>query len=121
MRARALHRLAGLAMILPFLGWAITGAVFFFKPGYAGAYESLQPRTYPMGESLSLRADPSWLEARYLRTTLGDHLLVRTADGWSHLDPASLQARPLPDDDQVRALLADAFSKNPERYGQISS
>ncbi|HVF91475.1 MAG TPA: hypothetical protein VNH22_15530 [Blastocatellia bacterium] len=108
-------------MILPFIGWAITGAVFFFKPGYAGAYEYLQPRTYPMGEGLSLRADSSWLEVRYLRTILGDHLLVRTEDGWSHLDPASLRARSLPGDDQVRALLADAFSKNPERYGRVSS
>ena len=121
MIARKLHRIAGLLMMIPFLAWAITGAIFFFKPGYASAYETLQPKTYPMEGDVVLKADPSWLEARCMRTVLGDHLLVRTGGGWSQLDPRSLQARALPDDDQMRVLLGDAFSKNPERYGRIAS
>ena len=44
MRARILHRIIGIALLLPFFGWAITGMVFFIKPGYAGAYEILTPR-----------------------------------------------------------------------------
>jgi uncharacterized iron-regulated membrane protein len=44
MRVRNLHRIIGIALLLPFFGWAITGMVFFIKPGYAGAYEILTPR-----------------------------------------------------------------------------
>ena len=46
MKTRALHRVIGLVMLLPMTGWAITGAVFFLKPGYQGAYEILPVKTY---------------------------------------------------------------------------
>ncbi|MGH9802921.1 MAG: hypothetical protein ACRD82_21345, partial [Blastocatellia bacterium] len=93
-RTRKLHRVVGLVMLLPLFGWAITGFVFFVKPGYEGAYELLQPKTYPMdGGNIALTADPSWLEFRYFKTVLGNHLIVRTAQGWQHLDPATLAVR----------------------------
>ena len=40
MKIRKLHRIIGLILLLPFFGWAITGFIFFLKPGYAGAIKS---------------------------------------------------------------------------------
>ncbi|MFN0111494.1 MAG: PepSY domain-containing protein [Blastocatellia bacterium] len=122
MNVRKLHRFIGLVMLLPFFGWAITGFIFFVKPGYDGAYELLQPKTYAMDEgNVVLKADPSWLEFRCFKTILGNHLIVRTAQGWQHLDPATLSAKPKPIEDEIKRLLLDAFSANPERYGQVSA
>ncbi|MGH9831874.1 MAG: PepSY domain-containing protein [Blastocatellia bacterium] len=119
---RKLHRIVGLVMLLPFFGWAITGFVFFVKPGYEGAYELLQPKTYPMdGEKIALTPNPTWLELRCFRTILGNHLIVRTEQGWQHLDPATSAVRAKPTDDEIKKLLLDAFSANPGRYGQIST
>ena len=121
MRARILHRIIGIALLLPFFGWAVTGLVFFIKPGYAGAYEILSPKTYPLNEGISINPHPDWLEVRCFRTILGSHLLVRTNAGWSHLDPKSLQPKGAPTDDELKRLLTDAFSANPQRYGNIST
>jgi hypothetical protein len=118
MRARTFHRAIGLAMLLPFLGWIVTGFVFFIKPGYQQAYESLQPRLYPLTGNLSIKADPEWLEFRFVRTILGDHLIARTAEGWIHLDPATMRERDFPGEDEIRRLLDDAISINPQRYGR---
>lgn len=120
MRARKLHRTIGVILLLPFLGWAITGLVFFVKPGYAAAYEVLSPRTYPLTGALPINPDPGWLEFRSLRTVLGDHLLVRTGSGWQHLNPVNKQPRPKPSENEIKLLLKDAFSVNPPRYGTIS-
>jgi hypothetical protein len=119
MKTRSLHRIIGVIMLLPFFGWAITGAIFFLKPGYAGAYDSLQVKSYPLESETRVRADPSWLEVRLLKTTLGGHLLVRTAQGWQHLEPQTLMPKPAPGEEEMRSLLNDAFSVNPQRYGQI--
>jgi hypothetical protein len=120
MKTRALHRIIGLVMLLPLTGWAITGAVFFFKPGYGDAYALLQVKTYPLEPNIALQADPSWLEVRLVKTILGEHLLARTSNGWLHLDPRSLEPKPEPSTDEVRALVTDAVSANPDRYGRIS-
>ena len=48
-------------MLLPFVGWALTGAVFFIKPGYAGAYELLAVRTYPLDDNMPVRIQ-AWRE-----------------------------------------------------------
>lgn len=121
MKARALHRILGLVMLLPLIGWAITGSIFFLKPGYAGAYDTPQVKTYPLETKVALAPDRSWLEFRYVKTTLGEHLLARTEQGWQHLDPHSLQPKPAPTEDETRALLADALATNPSRYGHITS
>lgn len=120
-KARKLHRVIGLVMLLPLFGWAVTGFVFFVKPGYEGAYELLQPKTYPMdGEKIAVTPNASWLEFRCFKTILGNHLLVRTSQGWQHLDPATLSVKSKPTEDEIKQLLLDAFSVNPERYGQIA-
>jgi hypothetical protein len=121
MTTRALHRVAGIVMLLPLTGWAVTGAVFFLKPGYAGAYELLQVKTYPLAASIALETDPSWTEARIVKTILGEHLLARTSRGWIHLDPHSRQPWTDPTADEVSELVTDAFSANPQRYGRVAS
>ena len=107
------------------VGWAVTGFIFFVKPGYGGAYESLTVRTYPLERASSIglggQAVPgTWLEYRVFRTILGDHLVVRTAAGWHQVDPRTLQPVAAPSDDQVRRLVSDAFAANPQRYGSIA-
>jgi hypothetical protein len=119
MTVRRLHRTLGLVMLLPFVGWAATGIVFFTKPGYGAAYDALAVKTYPLDRPFTVQPDPAWREVRYLRTILGDHLIVRTAKGWTQLDPATLQPAAPPGPDDVRRLIADAFTANPNRYGRI--
>ena len=117
---RTLHRILGLVMLLPLVGWAITGAVFFVKPGYTGAYEQLAIRTYPLDDNLPVRIQ-AWREARLVKTILGAHLLARTDAGWVHLDPATLRIAPVPNQDKLRLLFEDAFSANPDRYGRVAT
>ena len=107
-------------LVLPMVGWAVTGFVFFVKPGYGGAYESLAVKTYPLEAGQSVKTAPEWLEYRGLKTILGHHLLVRTAVEWHHLNPGTLQPAAAPSDDEVRRLVTDAFSANPQRYGNIT-
>jgi hypothetical protein len=121
MTPRTIHRALGITMVLPLLAWAVTGAIFFIKPGYGGAYESLAIRTYPLTAPVSLPAAADWREVRYLKTVLGDHLIARTESGWKQLDPVTLQERSAPTDADIRALVSDAFTANPERYGQIAT
>ena len=121
MRTRTVHRVIGIILLIPFVGWAITGLVFFIKPGYTGAYEVLTPKFYPINNQVLISQDPNWLEVRYLRTILGDHLLVRTDSGWMNLNPNDRRARSAATDDETRRLVQDAFSMNPKRYGQIVS
>jgi hypothetical protein len=121
MTVRALHRVVGLVMLLPFVGWAVTGAIFFIKPGYGGAYEPLAVKTYPLGAHLAIDPPASWLEVRYVRTTLGDHVLARTSAGWRQFDAHTLEPRPAPASSDVRALVTDAVTANPARYGRIVS
>ena len=121
MRARTLHRVIGIVLLLPFLGWAVTGLVFFLKPGYAGAYEILSPKTYPLDGAASISPEPGWLEYRYFRTVLGDHLIARTDKGWLHLNPMNRQPRSKLTEAEIELLLKDAFTVNPQRYGDIST
>lgn len=121
MTVRKLHRVLGLVMLLPLFGWAITGLVFFLKPGYAGAYELLQLKTYPLAQPFTVTPQPSWLEFRCLKTILGSHLLVRTAQGWQQLDPVTLTMRVRPSDEEIGKLWQDAFTANPSRYGTVAT
>ena len=121
MNVRKSHRIIGVALLLPFFGWALTGLVFFLKPGYAGAYEVLSPKYYALDQTLTINPDPAWLEFRCFKTVLGNHLIARTADGWLHLDPRNMRPRSLPTEDEIRLLLTDAFSAHPQRYGNITT
>jgi hypothetical protein len=119
MTVRRLHRVIGVAMLLPFAGWAMTGFVFFVKPGYGGAYEALTIKTYPLEHAVTIAPRPDWREFRVLRTVLGTHLLVRTDAGWQHLRADTLQPAAAPDPSAVRTLIGDAFADNPARYGHV--
>jgi hypothetical protein len=121
MTIRAMHRLVGIVLLLPFFAWALTGFIFFIKPGYSNAYDVLSPRTYPLAQAGSIKFDSGWRDFRYVRTILGDHLIVSTDQGWVQLDPTTRQPRNLPDSADLRRLLNDAFSANPTRYGNITS
>ncbi len=127
MNIRKYHRLIGIIMLTPLIAWTLTGLFFLIQPGYGAAYEMLQPRTYPLTGALesplsgaqAVPATESWSEFRYLRTVLGDHLLVRTEQGWQHLHPDTLQPWPLPDADTQLALVTDAVARNSQRYGDV--
>jgi len=120
MTVRRLHRIIGIAMLLPFVAWAITGFVFFLKPGYGGAYEPLTVKTYPFDHHpLTIAPRPDWREFRVIRTVLGTHLLVRGDDGWRNLDAESLEPALPPDEAKLRTLIGDAFADKTERYGRV--
>ncbi|MBU2985145.1 hypothetical protein KO528_07270 [Saccharophagus degradans] len=118
MKTRKIHRVIGMVLILPLVGWLVTGMVFLIKPGYAGAYEQLSPKYYALGER-TFPTKPDWFEVRLVKTILGEHLLVKAADGWVHLDPGSLNPMPAPSELNASKLLLDAVSHNPQRYGTI--
>ena len=121
MSLRKLHTIIGLTLLIPFACWVITAMVFYIKPGYNQAYEFLQVKMYPLEGQFSAVGDTSWLEVRYKRTILGNHMFVRALDGWKHLDPITLQPKEKPSHDDIRKLLMDAFSANPARYGEVAS
>ncbi len=115
------HRAFGIILLIPFLAWAVTGFIFFIKPGYGAAYETLVAKTYPLDAQTVVRSDPAWLEYRVLKTILGTHLITKDSNGWHHLDVATMQPRSQPSHDELKLLLNDAFTANPERYGRVAS
>ncbi len=146
MNHRKYHRIVGIIMLTPLIAWALTGLVFLIQPGYGGAYEMLSPRSYsftdkaftdkayteaalpevaltavPLANAQTLSAAQEWSELRYLRTILGEHLLARGDQGWQHLDPRTLEEFPMPQEQAVRSLVADAIAHNPQRYGEVEA
>ncbi|GHA09739.1 hypothetical protein UN63_02720 [Oceanisphaera arctica] len=120
-KTRRIHRLLGLLLLLPLLGWAITGMVFFIKPGYEGAYEQLAVKTYPLQQTALVSPKTDWQQVRLVRTVLGEHLLVKSQGRSLHLQPGSQAPFVLPDEVQLRLLLQDAMAANPARYGEIET
>lgn len=118
-RARHWHKLIGLIVLLPLLGWVTTGAVFLLKPGYDGAYEQLKIKTYPMQRPLNLAWIKGWQEVRVVKSILGYHLLVSDDQRCHQLDAMALTPRPLPDIDAQLRLMQDAISHAPQRYGNL--
>lgn len=119
MKLREQHKLLGIALLLPFIAWSATGLFFLLRPAYEEAYAQLAVKQYPLEQRLSVTPQPDWREVRWLRSVLGTHLLVRRDTGWTQLDPETLQERPWPDDDSLRRLVTDAFTANPDRYGNL--
>lgn len=118
--SRRWHRRLGIALLLPFCGWAATGLVFFLKPGYAGAYAQLEPHWLALAPAAAaVEARAGWLETRHLRTVLGDHLLVRTATGHLHLRADDGAPFPEPSPSELARLVADAIRVDSQRYGEL--
>ncbi|NVJ58823.1 MAG: PepSY domain-containing protein [Gammaproteobacteria bacterium] len=124
LKIRKLHRYLGLIMLLPMICWAITGTIFFIKPGYKNAYEMLKVKTYPLEQSITIPEHSSWQEVRVVKTILGLHLLVRS-DGpqqkTMHLKADTLEPWLKPKEADIKRLIEDAFTGNQERYGVIES
>ncbi|MBV1909425.1 MAG: hypothetical protein KUG78_08885 [Kangiellaceae bacterium] len=116
---KKIHKKLGLILLLPFVCWTVTGVFFFIKPGYQQAYQSLAIKSYPLDTAIGIPDDSSWNEVRLINTILGTHLLVRTGDNWQQLDPKSLRQRAVPNESEVRQLVADAISEDKSRYGEI--
>jgi PepSY-associated TM region len=119
MNLRKIHKVVGVVLVIPLLGWALTGIVFLTKPGYEGAYEQLAIKTYPLEQTFSLTPVVNWHEARLLRTVLGYHLLLAENGRTVHLDPRSFEARRLPSDADIKRLVYDAIGANSKRYGEL--
>jgi len=118
-KLREQHKYLGIVLLLPFIAWSATGVFFLVRPRYEEAYEPLAVREYPLEQPLALPARADWKEVRWLRSTLGPHLLVLRDTGWVQLDPATLQERPWPDNASLRQLAVDAMTAHPERYGEL--
>ena len=119
MLSRSFHKYLGLVMLVPLFGWASTGLVFVFKPGYEGAYEMLTLKTYPLQHAFSVQPESDWDEVRIVRSVLGNHLLVKMQGTPLHLNPASLSPAPIPGSAELRLLFEDAIGSNTKRYGTV--
>ncbi|MDF3126436.1 PepSY domain-containing protein [Rheinheimera sp. 1928-s] len=115
---RRVHRFLGWCLILPFFIWAVTGLIFFIKPGYQAAFSYLTIKTYPISSAVQINPQPDWQEVKLLQSVLGVHLLVKQADGWQQLNPQDFTVRSLPEEDELQLLIKDAISVDPQRYGQ---
>lgn len=124
---RKTHRAIGWIMLLPFIAWSATAVFFLLRPAYDQAYAPLPVRTYslvgsvsgPAAQPLQIVPSPDWQEFRYLRSILGDHLLVRSNNQWQHLRAETGESFPQPDTVALKTLLEDAFTADPIRYGNI--
>lgn len=115
---RRIHRILGWCLILPFFVWALTGLVFFIKPGYQAAFSYLVVKTYPINTAIQLKPQPEWQEIKLLQTVLGTHLMVKQSDSWQQLDLNDFTVRPQPSADDLQLLVKDAISVDPKRYGE---
>jgi hypothetical protein len=109
MPTKRYHRILGIVLLLPLLGWALTGLVFFIKPGYSDAYQPLVIKTYPIDTSWTIDTAQQWQDLRLVKTILGTHLLVTTDGNTKHLNPYTLQVKTLPSSDQLTVLIEDAI------------
>jgi len=121
MKSKRIHRIIGLLLILPVIGWTITGVIFFIKPGYQAAYDQLAVKTYPLEKSFVIPESKEWKEVRLLKTILGYHLLVKTDNGFEHLDPITFQSKEIPVGLALNSLFNDSFLNKSERYGHVIS
>ena len=121
MLSRKIHRYVGLFMLAPLLAWSLTGFIFFIKPGYESAYETLKLKTYPLEQGVAIPSGASWQEAHLVKSILGSHLLVKTDNNSLHLNPQTFEELPMPNPAQLERLFSDTVAQNTERYGGIKS
>ncbi|WP_144394570.1 PepSY domain-containing protein [Pleionea sediminis] len=119
MKSQKFHRSVGLFMLLPLICWAVTGTIFFIKPGYQGAYEMLNVKTYPIDKSFTIPSNSNWQEVRLVKTILGFHLLVKSNEKTIHLNASTLEPRAKPSSEELALLIDDAIAHNKARYGEI--
>ena len=119
MRPSSLHKIIGVVLVLPLLGWSLTGIVFLTKPGYNEAYEQLAVKMYPLEKTFDSNLTKNWEEAKYFRTILGYHLLLSGGGTVRHIDPITDRPRELPSETDVERLVEDAIAVSLERYGDI--
>lgn len=119
MNSNKVHRVLGLVLVLPLLGWIFTGTVFLVKPGYSGAYEMPVPKLYSLEREIAISPHESWTELRVVKTILGEHLLVKVDGAWQNLNINTLEPQSPPAEAQAFLLLDDAISSNRERYGSV--
>jgi hypothetical protein len=119
MQLPRLHKILGLVLFLPLLAWTFTGLMFFLKPGYKEAYSRLEVRYYPLQHSSPIKRQHNWLEQRHIRTILGEHLIVKTEQGWRQLDIHTLEPRQSPSKENIKRLFEDAIADNTDRYGNL--
>lgn len=119
MLSQSWHRYLGFVLAAPLLLWAATGAVFLFKPGYAGAYDQLRVRSHGQ-HCAGVQPQPGpWQELRLISSALGCHQLQKLQGSWQHLQ---VSGKPwLPAADEIRQLLVSATAHNVARYGQVAS
>lgn len=106
-------------MMLPLIAWALTGIIFLTKPGYNGAYERLNVKTYELDSEVAFLPHKDWEEMRLIRTVLGLHLLAKKDGAYKQFDSATLLPKEKPTTHQVEVLISDAISVNSKRYGLI--
>lgn len=116
---KKIHTTLGLILVIPLIGWVLTGMVFLFKPGYGEAYQQISPKFYAIDHYDFSLPENSWSEVRVVKSVLGNHLLVKDEHQWQHLNLADFKPWPLPSsEDQIR-LLTDAIAGHSERYGTV--
>lgn len=108
-------------MLLPFIAWSLTAVFFLVRPSYDEAYERPTVQLYPAQSAYTIPVNENWLEARYFNTILGQHLIVRQAEGWRHLHADSLREWTLPSEQELSLLLTEAIAANTQRYGELTS
>ncbi|MGX5201860.1 PepSY domain-containing protein [Aliikangiella sp. IMCC44632] len=117
------HKILGIVMLLPFLGWAVTGVFFFIKPGYSEAYQSLSVKFYPLKNIPKLTLKQDVIEFRQVKTLLGIHHIYKTKDGWSNWlvkeQNGELIETNRPKLEQAKKIIVDAIKQNPIRYGSL--
>lgn len=119
MTSRNIHKYLGLILLLPFIGWIVTGVVFLFKPGYADAYGKLTVKTYPIESAIQVPGLSGFEEIRFLKTVLGTHLLVRVGNDWKHRSIEGFNVIEEPGREALVSLVNDAIAVNPDRYGVV--
>lgn len=121
MRTRTVHKWLGLVMLTPLTTWAMTGLIFFIKPGYEGAYEQLPIKTYEIEHDIHVANTTALTSITALQSIIGLHILAKSDGRNIQLDPASMKLRTQPSESEIRALINDAVAQNDQRYGKIKS
>lgn len=119
MFSRKIHKYLGLVLLLPLIGWVLTGIVFLTKPGYEGAYEKLAIKKYPMDSDINISPDKNWDEITIIKSILGLHYLVQDNGKSQHIAPSGYREASLPSRDEIEILVKDAIQSNSKRYGKI--